>query len=51
MWTVFVAIVFFGVVIWVMRENKEEIDKAARIPFEEADEVLTENETTEQNHG
>ena len=28
MWTVFVAIVFFGVVIWVMRENKEEIDKA-----------------------
>jgi cbb3-type cytochrome oxidase subunit 3 len=34
-WTVLVAIVFLAIVIWVFRENKENFDEAARIPFEE----------------
>jgi cbb3-type cytochrome oxidase subunit 3 len=51
MWTVFVAIVFFGIVIWVLREDKEEFDKAAQIPFEETEEPLIENELKENDHG
>ena len=38
LWTVLVAIIFFAIVIWVLRENKDEFDKAAQIPFEESDE-------------
>ena len=34
-WTVLVALVFFAIVIWVLRENKENFDEAARIPFED----------------
>ena len=34
-WTVLVAVVFLGIVIWVFREKKENFDKAANIPFEE----------------
>lgn len=34
-WTVLVAIVFFAIIIWVLRENKENFDEAARIPFDE----------------
>ncbi len=51
MWTVFVAIVFVGIVIWVFRENKEEFDKAARIPFEENDAPLIEDKLKEKNDG
>lgn len=50
-WTVFVAIVFVGIVIWVLRENKEEFDKAARIPFEENDVPLIEDKLKEKNNG
>lgn len=40
MWTVLVAIVFLGIVVWVFMGNKKEFDKAAQIPFEETDEPL-----------
>ncbi|MBL1143117.1 MAG: cbb3-type cytochrome c oxidase subunit 3 [Proteobacteria bacterium] len=42
-WTILVALVFLGVVIWVFRENKENFDAAARIPFEEDDLLLESN--------
>ncbi len=51
MWTVLVAVVFIGIVIWVLREDKEQFDDAARIPFEETDEPLIEKESGENNHG
>ena len=46
-WTVLVAIVFFGIVIWVLCEKKENFDAAARIPFEEDDPILKNNEEDE----
>lgn len=51
MWTVLVAVVFIAIVIWVLREDKENFDEAAQIPFEETDEPLTEKESMENNHG
>jgi cbb3-type cytochrome oxidase subunit 3 len=51
MWTVLVAIVFLGVVIWVFRVNKEEFDEAAQIPFEETDEPIIEEDSRENGHG
>jgi len=51
MWTVFVALVFFGIVVWVFREDKDEFDQAAQIPFEEADKPLRVKTNTEENHG
>ncbi len=51
MWTVFVAIVFLGIVVWVFRVNKDEFDQAAKIPFEEPDEPLIEESLKEKNHG
>tara|TARA_R110002072_G_scaffold74374_4_gene176270 strand:- start:41054 stop:41227 length:174 start_codon:yes stop_codon:yes gene_type:complete len=51
MWTVFVALVFLGIVVWVFRENKDEFDKAAQIPFEETEDPLKKNTTAEENHG
>lgn len=48
-WTVLVAIVFFGIVIWVLSEKKEKFDAAARIPFEEEDTPLLESEEEEKN--
>ena len=48
-WTVLVAIVFFAVVIWVLREKKENFDEAARIPFEEDAPVNESNQ--EDKHG
>ena len=47
-WTVFVALVFLGIVIWVFREKKEHFDEAANIPFEE-DEPLSLGKE-EENH-
>ncbi len=39
-WTVLVAAVFFGVVIWAWsRKRKPEFDEAARIPLEDDDDV------------
>lgn len=38
LWTVFVCVVFLGVVVWVMRRGgREEFDAAARIPLEDGD--------------
>lgn len=51
MWTVLVAVVFLGIVIWVFMENKEEFDKAAQIPFEETDEPLIEADSKEESRG
>jgi cbb3-type cytochrome oxidase subunit 3 len=51
MWTVLVAVVFIAIVIWVLREDKEQFDEAARIPFEETDLPLIEKESKENNHG
>lgn len=51
MWTVFVAVVFLGIVIWVFRTNKSEFDVAAQIPFEETDEPLIEEDSGESSHG
>ena len=51
MWTVFVAIVFFGIVIWVFRANKDEFDQAAQIPFEETEVPIIEEDSGENNHG
>jgi cbb3-type cytochrome oxidase subunit 3 len=51
MWTVFVAIVFFGIVIWVFRTNKDEFDQAAQIPFEETDTPIIEKDSGENNDG
>lgn len=51
MWTVFVALIFFGIVIWVLRTNKSEFDEAAQIPFEETDESLIEEDLKESSHG
>ena len=47
LWTVFVAIMFFAIVIWVLRADKEEINEAARIPFQEDDSPSIE----ENNYG
>ena len=49
-WTVLVAIVFLGIVIWVLREKKETFDEAANIPFEEDDTPSLEG-NKEDNHG
>jgi cbb3-type cytochrome oxidase subunit 3 len=51
MWTVLVAIVFLGIVVWVFMGNKEEFDKAAQIPFEETDEPLIDADSRGKNHG
>ena len=51
MWTVLVAVVFLGIVVWVFMENKEEFDKAAQIPFEETDEPLIEEDSGGKSHG
>ncbi len=51
MWTVLVAIVFFGIVIWVFRVDKAEFDEAAQIPFEETDEPIKEKDLKETSHG
>ncbi len=51
MWTVFVAIVFVGIVIWVLREDKKNFDEAAQIPLEETDEPLIEEDSREKSHG
>jgi cbb3-type cytochrome oxidase subunit 3 len=48
-WTVLVALVFFGIVVWVLREKKENFDEAARIPFAEDSSQLDENK--EESHG
>lgn len=50
-WTVFVALFFLGVVIWVFREKKETFDEAARIPFEEDDAPSSKSIEEEHNHG
>jgi cbb3-type cytochrome oxidase subunit 3 len=47
LWTVFVATVFFAVVIWVLRTDKKEFNEAAQIPFQEDEEALVE----EDKHG
>ncbi len=47
-WTVLVAIVFFGIVVWVFIEKKEKFDQAANIPFEEDEPTLLGKE--EENH-
>ena len=41
-WTVLVALVFLGIVIYVFTEKKAHFDEAARIPLEEDDEPLAE---------
>jgi len=51
MWTVLVAIVFLGIVVWVFMGNKEEFDKAAQIFFEETDEPLIDADSRGKNHG
>ncbi len=48
-WTVLVALVFFGIVVWVLREKKENFDEAARIPFE--DDISHLDENKEEGHG
>ncbi len=48
-WTVLVALVFFGIVIWVFREDKENFDAAARIPFEEDEAPLLEGNLEDKN--
>jgi len=49
-WTVLVAIFFVGIIIWVIRGNKENFDAAARIPFEEDDKPPV-AAGEEENHG
>lgn len=49
-WTVLVALVFFAIVIWVLRENKENFDEAARIPFDE-EETPRIDQDKEEIHG
>ncbi len=49
-WTVLVALVFFGIVVWVLLEKKENFDAAARIPFEEDDAPILEG-NEEEKHG
>ena len=49
-WTVLVAVVFLGIVVYVFMEKKEHFDEAARIPLEEDDEPLLEGKE-EENHG
>ncbi|MFT5397165.1 MAG: cbb3-type cytochrome oxidase subunit 3 [Gammaproteobacteria bacterium] len=51
MWTVLVAIVFLGIVVWVFLGNKEEFDAAAQIPLEETDEPLIEEDSRGKSHG
>ena len=48
-WTILVALVFFGIVVWVFLEKKENFDKAANIPFEEDDEPASIGKE-EENH-
>ena len=47
LWTVFVATIFFAIVIWVLRTDKKEFNEAAQIPFQDDDESLVE----EDNNG
>jgi cbb3-type cytochrome oxidase subunit 3 len=51
MWTVLVAIVFLGIVVWVFRTDKKEFDQASQIPFEETDEALIEEDSRENSRG
>ncbi len=51
MWTVLVAVVFIAIVIWVLREDKEQFDEAAQIPFQETELPLIEKESKENNRG
>lgn len=49
-WTVLVAVVFLGIVIWVLSEDIRHFDDAARIPLEEDDEPLLEKNAGDR-HG
>lgn len=44
LWTVFVAIVFFAIVVWVLRTDKKEFNEAAQIPFQEDEGTLLEED-------
>ncbi|MEX2479469.1 MAG: CcoQ/FixQ family Cbb3-type cytochrome c oxidase assembly chaperone [Gammaproteobacteria bacterium] len=53
LWTVFVAVVFFGVVVWAMsRRRKAEFDAAAQIPLDDdKDEKPAADSTGDHRHG
>ncbi len=43
-WTIIVFILFIAITFWAWSDkNKEDFDSAARIPFDEKDEVAEEN--------
>lgn len=51
-WTVAVAIIFIGIVIWVWSgRNKEKYERAAQIPFHEDDENGNNDEGRDLNDG
>lgn len=44
-WTVIVFVIFIAITIWAWSgKNKENFDAAARIPFDEDDEIGKDNE-------
>ncbi|MDX1519442.1 MAG: cbb3-type cytochrome c oxidase subunit 3 [Gammaproteobacteria bacterium] len=44
-WTVVVLILFIGIVIWAWSgRQKKEFEEAARIPLNDDDEIIVENE-------
>ena len=49
-WTVLVALVFLGIVVYVFMGKKEDFEEAARIPLEEDDDLITER-NKEDKHG
>lgn len=54
LWTVFVAVVFLGVVVWAMsRRRKAEFDAAAQIPLDDDEEKDQEpaDRTGDHRHG
>jgi cytochrome c oxidase cbb3-type subunit 4 len=51
-WTVVVAILFIGIVIWVWSgRNKQKYEDAARIPLEDDDDVASDQSGEEVNNG
>ncbi len=51
-WTVFVFVVFVGIIIWAWSDsNKAEFEEAARIPLEDDEDVVITTSNKENSNG
>ena len=51
-WTIVLMVLFIGIVVWAWSgKNKARFDAAARLPFDEDQQVPTNNTSKENSHG